>query len=67
MTTQLGWQQVQLDETVVGVSWMLDDALNPGVILHNSSMVGKWSIASDEWYSGSMSTDYGPRLIINWE
>ena len=62
--TQLGWQQIELDKTVIGLTWLLDTA-NAGVILHNSSMTGKWSIASGQWYDPV--EDYSPQLIVNWE
>jgi hypothetical protein len=62
--TQLGWQQIELDKDILGVSWLLDTT-NPGLILHNSTMTGKWSIASGQWYDPV--EDYSPQLVINWE
>jgi hypothetical protein len=64
LKTQLGWQQVELDETVLAPGWFADIP-NAGIILHNSSMTGKWSIASEQWYDAV--EDYSPQLIINWE
>ena len=62
--TKLGWQQVELDRDALGVDWLINPT-NPGLILHNENMVGKFSIPSNQWYDPV--EDYSPQLVINWE
>jgi hypothetical protein len=58
-TTALGWISVDIPPYLVE-EWALTSAANPGLILFNEDLTGKFGIASSEW----IEEDYGPYIVI---
>lgn len=57
--TALGWIEVDIPPYLVE-DWALSSASNPGLILHNVDLTGKFGIASREW----IDADYTPYMTI---
>lgn len=57
--TALGWIDIELPVGLVE-KWALTGEANPGLILHNANLTGKFSIASREWHVA----DYQPHINV---
>ena len=57
--TALGWIEVDIPPYLVE-DWALSSASNPGLILSNENLTGKFGIASREW----IDADYMPYMTI---
>ena len=58
-TAALGWVEVDIPPYMIE-DWALSSAANPGVILSNAALTGKYGIASREW----VDADYRPYMVV---
>ena len=57
--TALGWISIDLPPYLID-QWAASAAANPGVVLSNPGLIGKFGIASSEW----VPEDFAPYLIV---
>ena len=58
-TAELGWVEVDIPTYIIE-EWALTSAANPGLVLSNDALTGKYGIASREW----VDADYRPYMVI---
>jgi len=58
-TAELGWVEVDIPAYIIE-EWALSSAANPGLVLSNDELTGKYGIASREW----IDADYRPYMVI---
>ena len=58
-TAALGWVEVDIPTYIVE-EWAMTSAANPGFVLSNSGLTGKYGIASREW----VDADYRPYMVV---
>jgi len=58
-TAALGWVEVDIPPYIVE-EWAMTSAGNPGFVLSNSGLTGKYGIASREW----VDADYRPYMVV---
>jgi len=58
-TAELGWVEVDIPAYIIE-EWALTSAANPGLVLSNDELTGKYGIASREW----IEADYRPYMVI---
>jgi len=58
-TAELGWVEVDIPTYIIE-EWALSSAANPGLVLSNDALTGKYGIASREW----VDADYRPYMVI---
>ena len=58
-TAALGWVEVDIPTYIVE-EWAMTSAANPGFVLSNAGLTGKYGIASREW----VDADYRPYMVV---
>jgi len=58
-TAELGWVEVDIPTYIIE-EWALTSAANPGLVLSNDELTGKYGIASREW----VDADYRPYMVV---
>ena len=58
-TAELGWVEVDIPAYIIE-EWALTSASNPGLVLSNDALTGKYGIASREW----IDADYRPYMVV---